>query len=75
MTLHNAAQAKDRLSIGPIEYCGYVCLINEDKRPNCQAFRGVIKGILRVIIYTNRNIKKGEEITYNYAKSINNQLI
>jgi SET domain-containing protein len=49
------------LSIGPIQHCGYVLLINEDKKqPNCSAVTAIINGYVRIIVYTHKNIKKGE---------------
>ncbi len=45
--------------------------INHACRPNCEAInqRG------RVKIYSIKNIKKGEELTYNYGKSYFNEFI
>jgi len=40
--------------------------INHSCKPNCQTQKWVVRGELRVGIFAVRDIKKGEEITFDY---------
>ena len=49
---------------GPLLNCSI--LVEGKSNHNCMSIRLLIKGIPRVLIYSNRMIKKGEELLYNY---------
>jgi hypothetical protein len=50
-------------------HCGYVPLINDlEKNNNCLAATAVIDKRIRVIIYSRRKIKKGEQLGYAYNR-------
>ena len=45
--------------------------INHSCKPNCET--GIVKG--RIYVYAKRNIKSGEELTYDYGKEYFNDFI
>ena len=54
--------------LAPRDFCGYVLLINSSKKTNnCNSITAIVNNFLRVLIYTNRKIKKGEELCYSYG--------
>lgn len=55
--------------LAPKDFCGYVCLINNEseEKSNCKSLRAVIKGALRIIIYSFKDIVKGDELLYFYG--------
>ena len=60
--------------IGPHEHCGYVLLLNTASsisKNNCQSKMITFKGIPKVIIFTSRVIKEGQELTYCYTTNKN----
>jgi SET domain-containing protein len=57
--------------LSPKDFAGYVVLINTGKDTNCKCLRTVIDETVRVIIYTSREIKAGEELLYPYGTKYN----
>ena len=70
MTLIPGERPSSKVIIGPVTRCGYVCLINgvEEKKANCEVITAVISKQVRIIIYTSKQIAKGEELCYYYGK-------
>ncbi len=52
--------------MGPISHCGYVALINQSNNPNCTAVTAVVKGRIRILVFTNKNIVKDKQLFINY---------
>jgi len=40
--------------------------INHSCNPNCETQKWIVKGFLKIGIFTKRLIKKGEELTFDY---------
>lgn len=65
------ANGKDGISelvLSPFNYSNWSIFINHApaSKSNCSSLRIIVDGIIRVIIYSNRNIKKGEQLLYDY---------
>ena len=52
--------------VAPKDFAGYVLLVNTGNgfTNNCSTLRTIINGIVRIVLYTNKNISKGEELLY-----------
>jgi SET domain-containing protein len=62
--------------LAPFNYSNWVPLINcpnrdSPKDQNCATIRIIIEGQIRVILYTTKAIKKGEELLYDYNGLMN----
>ena len=59
----------ESLYLAPKDFGGLVILVNTGPPEyiNCKCLRTVIDGRMRVILYTSRVIKKGEELLYQYG--------
>jgi len=50
------------------KYCGnYLRFINHSYKPNLSLFPAYYRGIIHIIMKTNRSVKKDEELTYDYG--------
>lgn len=69
ITHYSGSGGPKNIYLAPRDYCGMVPLVNGGKgiACNCSVWRIIFGGCLRVILVTNRKIKKGEELIYNYG--------
>lgn len=44
----------------------FVCLISVLAQPNCLTRVVDVDGVSKIVVFTNRFVRKGEEITYDY---------
>lgn len=47
-------------------------LLNHSNSPNCRTLRCYIGNCFRIIMYTQKMVKKGEQLTYNYNEGKKN---
>lgn len=63
---------KNSLIITVISVSSLGPLINHSDNPNCASLRCVINKEPKIIIYTLKSIKVGEQLTYSYNSGIGN---
>lgn len=57
--------------LAPKDFCSYTTLINSgsEETSNCKAFKCVVNGSLRLLVYTSRNISKDQQLLYEHRNS------
>lgn len=60
MKLSWGPKSTSQMELSALNYCGIGPLLNHSKTPNSKTIRIIIGGIVRVIFYSERSIRKGE---------------
>ena len=62
----NGETSHDELMLVPINCSSWCSLLNHHNKGNCASLRVVVDGRIRVLLYTKRVIRAGEELLYSY---------
>ena len=68
MKLKNGATPESSIIITVLKHASLGPLLNhpDDGKPNCKVIRLYVFEMVRVLIYTCKNIRKDDELTYDY---------